>query len=135
MDLGAGSFAFGGGGVAAPPILKERATGKATPLHQRLLYSMRQSLPPLPLLILGVIQTLSVKGLDYAEHVTEYGMHWNFFFTLGLLPPFVAIFQSVSKIVLSYAALLCFWEFFTKLFSRLPALKFTSFLHHEPTLS
>jgi phosphatidylinositol glycan class W len=102
MDLGVGSFVFSGGIVAARPILKERATGKEGPLHQRLLSSMRHALP---LLLLGIIRTLSVKGLDYAEHVTEYGMHWNFFFTLGLLPPFVAVFQSVSKIVPSFAAL------------------------------
>ncbi|KAI0126788.1 GWT1-domain-containing protein [Xylariales sp. AK1849] len=102
MDLGVGSFVFSAGVVAARPVLKERAAGKTTPLHQRLIYSMRHSLP---LLILGVIRTLSVKGLDYAEHVTEYGVHWNFFFTLGLLPPFVAIFQSALKIIPSYAAL------------------------------
>ncbi|KAK6077107.1 hypothetical protein SCUP234_06846 [Seiridium cupressi] len=102
MDLGVGSFVFSAGVVAARPVLKERAEGKATPLHQRLLYSMRHSSP---LLILGVIRLVSVKSLDYAEHVTEYGVHWNFFFTLGFLPPFVAIFQSILKVVPSYAAL------------------------------
>jgi phosphatidylinositol glycan class W len=100
-DLGVGSFVFSGGVVAARPILKERATGKAAPLHKRLLYSMRHALP---LFVLGIIRTLSVKGLHYAEHVTEYGVHWNFFFTLGLLPPFVAVLRSVSKMVPSYAA-------------------------------
>ncbi|KAI2467088.1 GPI-anchored wall transfer protein 1 [Annulohypoxylon bovei var. microspora] len=102
MDVGVGSFVFSAGIVAARPVLKERAEGRTTPLLQRLLYSMRHSLP---LLVLGVIRLISVKGLDYAEHVTEYGVHWNFFFTLGFLPPFVALFQSALKIIPSYAAL------------------------------
>ncbi|KAI1415105.1 GPI-anchored wall transfer protein 1 [Hypoxylon sp. FL1857] len=102
MDVGVGSFVFSAGIVAARPVLKERAEARTTPLFQRLLYSMRHSLP---LLVLGVVRLISVKGLDYAEHVTEYGVHWNFFFTLGFLPPFVALFQSALKIIPSYAAL------------------------------
>ncbi|KAF6831334.1 gpi-anchored wall transfer protein [Colletotrichum musicola] len=102
MDIGVGSFVYSAGVVAARPVLKERAEGRSTPLSSRLLRSLRHSLP---LFVLGVIRLISVKGLDYAEHVTEYGVHWNFFFTLGLLPPFVALFQSALKIVPSYAAL------------------------------
>ncbi|KKY39210.1 putative gpi-anchored wall transfer protein [Diaporthe ampelina] len=102
MDIGVGAFVFSAGVVAARPVLKERAEGHGAPLFRRLVYSMRHSLP---LLVLGVIRLLSVKGLDYAEHVTEYGVHWNFFFTLGFLPPFVAVFQSALKLIPSYAAL------------------------------
>jgi phosphatidylinositol glycan class W len=101
MDMGVGSFVFTGGVVSARSILKTEE-GKRSPLSRRLLTSVRHSLP---LLVLGVIRLLSVKGLDYAEHVTEYGVHWNFFFTLGLLPPFVALFQTLFDFVPSYAVL------------------------------
>ncbi|KAL8381336.1 hypothetical protein RB595_005546 [Gaeumannomyces hyphopodioides] len=106
MDMGVGSFVYSGGLVAARPVLKELAAagggGGRTPLAQRMLWSMRHSLP---LVALGVVRLLSVKGLDYAEHVTEYGVHWNFFFTLGLLPPSVAAAQSALRLVPSFAGL------------------------------
>ncbi len=102
MDLGVGSYVFSAGVVAARPVLKERATGRTKSPVGRLLQSLRHSIP---LLVLGFIRLLSVKGLEYAEHTAEYGVHWNFFFTLGLLPPFVAAFQEALRFVPSYAAL------------------------------
>lgn len=102
MDLGVGSFVFSAGLVAARPVIVQRAEGSVPPVARRLLQSLRHSLP---LLALGVVRTLSVKGLDYAEHVTEYGVHWNFFFTLGLLPPFVAALRSALGAARSFAAL------------------------------
>lgn len=102
MDVGVGSFVFSAGVVAARPILKEQLAGKTTSLGARLYRSIRHSVP---LLVLGLIRLWSVKGLDYAEHVTEYGVHWNFFFTLGFLAPFMALFQSAFKYIPSYAGL------------------------------
>ena len=92
MDMGVGSFVFSAGLVSARLVLKNQEVNKAASLLRLLQRSLRSSLP---LLILGFVRLYSVKGLDYAEHVTEYGVHWNFFFTLALLPPFVNIFQLV----------------------------------------
>lgn len=102
MDMGVGSFVFSSGLVSARGVLKDRISKSITPLPRRFLSSFRHSLP---LLILGLIRLYSVKGLDYAEHVTEYGVHWNFFFTLGLLPPFVAVFQTLFTLIPSYSIL------------------------------
>jgi phosphatidylinositol glycan class W len=104
MDMGVGSFVFTAGVVSVRSALKEANMGHRPPLSQRLLTSFRHSIP---LLVLGTVRLISVKGLDYAEHVTEYGVHWNFFFTLGFLPPFVALFQSLFDLVPSYALLSC----------------------------
>lgn len=102
MDLGVGSFVFSGGVVSARAIVGKRSLATAATLARRLVKSSRHSIP---LLVLGLIRLYSVKGLDYAEHVTEYGVHWNFFFTLGLLPPFVEIFHTLTARVPSYEAL------------------------------
>jgi phosphatidylinositol glycan class W len=100
MDMGVGSFVFTAGVVSVRASLKEGAGRQ--PLSKRLAASLRHAIP---LLVLGTIRLISVKGLDYAEHVTEYGVHWNFFFTLGFLPPFAALFQTAFEKVPSYAVL------------------------------
>lgn len=103
MDLGVGSFVFSGGAVSARSLLKGRNNqARRTPLLQRFMASTRHSIP---LLVLGLIRLYSVKGLDYAEHVTEYGVHWNFFFTLGLMAPFVEIFDALATFIPSYEVL------------------------------
>ena len=102
MDLGVGSFVFSAGVVSARPVLKGRLTGRATSLSSRLYSSAKHSLP---LFALGFIRIYSVKSLEFAEHVTEYGIHWNFFFTLAFLPPSIALIESLTVIMPSPALL------------------------------
>ena len=93
MDVGVGSFVFSAGVVSARPMLRVSSDTKAPGIFEQLAIAVKHALP---LLALGLLRLYSVKGLDYAEHVTEYGVHWNFFFTLGLLPPFVKLFHILS---------------------------------------
>jgi len=82
MDLGVGSFVFSQGIVSALPLIKDPQHLRA-PILPKVVSTARKCLA---LLVLGVLRTLSVKGTDYPEHQSEYGAHWNFFFTLGLIP-------------------------------------------------
>ncbi|KAK3049275.1 Glucosaminyl phosphatidylinositol (GlcN-PI) nositol acylation protein [Extremus antarcticus] len=101
MDMGVGSFVFAAGIVAARQQLKEQHSASRS-FFLRLKDSMRHALP---LVALGLIRLWTVKGLDYAEHVSEYGVHWNFFFTLSLLSPAIAIIQPILRFIPSYGAL------------------------------
>ncbi|TGZ85529.1 GPI-anchored wall transfer protein 1 [Ascodesmis nigricans] len=94
MDLGVGSFVFSGGLVAARTIVKQYMAQSGVTFQHRMKTAMRSAIP---LLVLGFVRLAMVKGVDYAEHVTEYGVHWNFFFTLGLIGPFVALLQTISS--------------------------------------
>ncbi|KAI0089613.1 GWT1-domain-containing protein [Irpex rosettiformis] len=93
MDLGVGSFVFSQGVVSAIPLIKDPNYLNA-PIFPKLFATTRKCLP---VLILGVIRTLSVKGTDYPEHQSEYGIHWNFFFTLGLIPIFQVFLHPLIK--------------------------------------
>ena len=112
MDLGVGSFVFSAGITSARGVLKERirkrepADGRPSNNRSSLIRRLAQSTSHgFPLLLLGIVRLMSVKRLSYQEHVTEYGIHWNFFFTLALLPPFSALFQALFAFVPSYALL------------------------------
>jgi glucosaminylphosphatidylinositol acyltransferase len=106
MDLGVGSFVFSAGVVSARSILKARSRATkelSASFATRFLSSVRHSIP---LFVLGLVRLYTVKGLDYAEHVTEYGVHWNFFFTLAFLAPFVELSDLLTTFVVpSYEVL------------------------------
>uniref|UniRef100_A0A060T7E6 GPI-anchored wall transfer protein n=1 Tax=Blastobotrys adeninivorans TaxID=409370 RepID=A0A060T7E6_BLAAD len=93
MDLGVGSFVFSMGVVSARAKLVDAYHQTKTPLCKRFLTCTRQSAA---VLLLGAIRLLAVKSVEYHEHVTEYGVHWNFFVTLGLLPPFECLFDIIG---------------------------------------
>lgn len=87
MDMGVGSFIFSAGVVAAKGELKEKRNKGNGQVGQGFVQGIFTSLrQAFPLFALGAVRLLSVKNLDYAEHVSEYGVHWNFFFTIALLP-------------------------------------------------
>lgn len=94
MDLGVGAFVFLMGLVSTRALIKNY---KVTNGYVKLV--LRAVVKSLPLLALGVARLISVKLLEYQEHVTEYGVHWNFFFTLGFLPIVLAVLDPVFHYV------------------------------------
>jgi hypothetical protein len=50
------------------------------------------------LVMIGIIRIVTNRELDYPEHVTEYGVHWNFFFTLGILALVPSIITYMNKL-------------------------------------
>ncbi|GAA5934544.1 hypothetical protein JCM3775_000384 [Rhodotorula graminis] len=103
MDLGVGSFVFSLGLVAALPFLREAAlprSASTSTLASYLASLARTARKTAPLVVLGLVRVVMVKGVDYPEHVTEYGVHWNFFFTLALLPVFG---EAVARVAVARA--------------------------------
>ncbi|ODV76642.1 putative GPI-anchored wall transfer protein [Suhomyces tanzawaensis NRRL Y-17324] len=96
MDLGVGSFVFSMGLVHSRSIIKAQTLQKARFNWQNYLRIVAKGIrKSVPLTVLGLVRLFSVKGLDYQEHVTEYGVHWNFFMTLGLFPTLLALMDPV----------------------------------------
>ncbi|KAJ1653653.1 Glucosaminyl phosphatidylinositol (GlcN-PI) nositol acylation protein [Dispira simplex] len=89
MDAGVGSFVFSAGIVAA----RHYSPRPDRSFGQELIQSAKASWF---LVLLGIGRLVSVKSVEYQEHVTEYGVHWNFFFTLSLLPISITLLRRVS---------------------------------------
>ncbi|NXE08967.1 PIGW protein, partial [Lophotis ruficrista] len=79
MDFGVGAFIFGNALVC--PEVRQKS-GVTQPKFSSL---ARQLFSVWPLVFLGVGRLLSVKSIEYQEHTSEYGVHWNFFFTLAFV--------------------------------------------------
>ncbi|XP_005110320.1 phosphatidylinositol-glycan biosynthesis class W protein [Aplysia californica] len=78
MDTGVGFY------VVSNAIVSPEARGKLPNLS--LVVSLKKAVvSSVPLLVIGCARLATVKGIEYQEHVSEYGVHWNFFFTLAAL--------------------------------------------------
>ncbi|GFR92970.1 phosphatidylinositol-glycan biosynthesis class W protein [Elysia marginata] len=97
MDNGVGFF------VIANAIVSPEARGKhfLRPMVSQLKHCLKGCVP---LLVLGFGRLLAVKGTDYHEHVTEYGVHWNFFFTLAALKLTSTVLYSLIRVNQSVVA-------------------------------
>merc|ERR1719516_137698 len=109
MDLGVGSFVFSNGLVSP----EARQMKSSNSIRKNLLGCV-------PLIILGMVRLVSVATLGYHENVTEYGQHWNFFFTLvsvkllsAITLPFVTatkmIWVLAVAVAVLYEGVLTFW--------------------------
>lgn len=102
MDMGVGSFVFSMGLVNSRSIIKQKLqTDKPNKfsIKSYALLVLTNTRKAIPMLVLGIIRLISVKGIEYQEHVTEYGFYWNFFITLGLLPIFIALLDPVFELL------------------------------------
>ncbi|KAL6452194.1 GWT1 GPI-anchored wall transfer protein 1 [Candida maltosa Xu316] len=99
MDLGVGSFVFSMGLANSRQLVKNYTGSYKFNVGNYLVNIKRNVIKSIPILLLGVIRLVSVKQLDYQEHESEYGIHWNFFMTLGFLPIFLAILDPLLNLV------------------------------------
>ncbi|XP_022881932.1 uncharacterized protein At4g17910 isoform X2 [Olea europaea var. sylvestris] len=81
MDLGVGSF------VLVNSLVSRKARGISNMTVRNALCSTS------PLIFLGFARLISTRSVDYQVHVGEYGVHWNFFFTLAAVSILTSIFN------------------------------------------
>ncbi|KAK3233935.1 hypothetical protein CYMTET_55791 [Cymbomonas tetramitiformis] len=81
MDVGVGSF------VLANALLSPQA--RAIPIKGwQVMHTLRRLIP---LVVLGTARIVVTSLASYQVHVGEYGVHWNFFYTLAVVALLAAI--------------------------------------------
>ncbi|TYI91465.1 hypothetical protein E1A91_D03G194500v1 [Gossypium mustelinum] len=92
MDLGVGSF-----------VLMNAVTSRqARNIKSSMSWWKAAFKSTTPLLLLGFARLASTLSLDYQVHVGEYGVNWNFFFTLAG----VSILTSILNVPAEYSGIL-----------------------------
>lgn len=89
MDAGVGAFVVSSGlSAGRAPTLAGEARGSWY------------------LLLIGGASALAKRGVNYQEHVSEYGVHWNFFVTLAALRLLRGLFRVPPRLGLASGAAL-----------------------------
>ena len=75
MDIGVSGF------LALNATLSPQARQNA--VHDKVYFIKKAVLSSVPLIICGLIRVVLIKITGYHQEITEYGLNWNFFFTLA----------------------------------------------------
>ncbi|XP_055299294.1 uncharacterized protein LOC129566924 [Sitodiplosis mosellana] len=89
MDTGVGFYVFGNG-LVAPELSKASESSRLT--WKKL---EKTIIGCLPLVVLGAVRFAATNELDYQQHISEYGVHWNFFLTLAFTKFFGSILLGI----------------------------------------
>lgn len=95
MDFGVGAY------VLANALVCPEARGKNIS-GSKFNHVTKQLLSVWPLVILGMVRLVSVKMTGYHEHITEYGVHWNFFFTLAIVRVVASVLLALFPVTWSW---------------------------------
>jgi len=90
MDLGAASFVIVAGWTS---VLQHHQYQQSIAGSNHYYKVMKKCTP---LLLIGLIRLATTKGLEYQEHVSEYGIHWNFFFTLCCIELIMILWKQIK---------------------------------------
>lgn len=93
MDTGVGIFIVANSLVApeARDFGQRPKVGFFSTLSRNLKSPLKSSIP---LLLIGFGRSLAIELLGYQKHVSEYGVHWNFFITLAFVKLFTRTITS-----------------------------------------
>jgi len=93
MDTGVGLFILANALVA--PEARDFSITRQGGFREILTRNMKSCFRScMPLLVLGFGRFVVVEYVGYQKHVTEYGVHWNFFITLAVVKLFTSMITS-----------------------------------------
>lgn len=78
MDLGTGCITFSS-------AICSKQTQRQSSLGERPNAVFRRLLKIWPVLAIGFVRLALLRGIDYHVPTSEYGVHWNFFFTIAVI--------------------------------------------------
>lgn len=103
MDTGVGLFIYSNG-IIAPELRKQ---------HNEKTFKIKVKqclIQCLPLIVLGLARFFMIKEIDYQQHVSEYGVHWNFFLTLAatkiISTIIFALFRGDASVMAKYCGII-----------------------------
>lgn len=90
MDLGVGMYIA----AHAMKIIRNNQLDKSNKFISRLINEFKASSI---LMLIGCLRLFSIKSTNYVEHVSEYGVHWNFLFTIVVVKILACILEPFTK--------------------------------------